>query len=85
MLIGHPHIKTTRVSEYVMNGRVRQKLIVETDLAMPGSGRIEENAALHDLHNYLESLALYDFADFEEVEIKTENAVIQPQRMRKRA
>lgn len=71
MLSGHPHIKSIRVSETFLNNRVRRRLVVDTDLAMPGSGRIEENTKLLDLHNYLESIALHDFADFDEVEIRT--------------
>lgn len=71
MLSGHPHIKSIRVSETYLNDRMRRRLVVDTDLAMPASGRIEENAQLLALHNYLEHIAVNDFADFDEVEIRT--------------
>lgn len=70
MLSGHPHITNLRVSESYLHGRVSRRLVVDTDLAMPTSGRIEENGKLLDLHNYLEGIALHDFADFDEVEIR---------------
>lgn len=71
MLSGHPHIKSVRVSEIFINDCVRRRLVVDTDLTMPSSGRIEENDKLLDLHNYLEHIAANDFADFDEVEIRT--------------
>lgn len=71
MLSAHPHITGIRVSETFLNNRVRRRLVVDTDLKMPVSGRIEENIKLLDLHNYLESIAAHDFADFDEVEIRT--------------
>jgi hypothetical protein len=72
MLSGHPHIKSIRVSETFFNDRVNRRLVVDTDLAMPASGRIEENDKLLDLHNYLEAIAMNDFADFDEVEIRAQ-------------
>lgn len=71
MLSGHPHIKSMRVSEIFLADKVNRLLVVDTDLTMPESGRIEENAKLLDLHNYLEQLAINDFADFDQVEIRT--------------
>jgi len=71
MLSGHPHIKSLRVSESILPDRILRRLVVETDLMMPPSGRIEENQKLYDLHNYLEDIAVNDFADFDEVEIRT--------------
>jgi hypothetical protein len=71
MLSGHPNINSLRVSESFLANRLMRRLVVETDLVMPESGRIEENAKLYDLHNYLEQIALNDFADFDEVEIRT--------------
>ncbi|PZQ46803.1 MAG: hypothetical protein DI551_04440 [Micavibrio aeruginosavorus] len=71
MLSGHPHIKSIRVSETYLNDRTMRRLVVDTDLLMPESGRIEENRKLLDLHNYLENIAVNDFADFDEVEIRT--------------
>ncbi len=71
MLSGHPHIKSIRVSETYMQNRMRRRLVVDTDLVMPRSGRIEENDKLLALHNYLEQIAVNDFADFDEVEIRT--------------
>lgn len=71
MLSGHPHIKSIRVSETFLQDRTRRRLVVDTDLSMPDSGRIEENEKLLDLHNYLEQIAANDFADFDEVEIRT--------------
>ena len=71
MLSGHPHIKSLRVSESFLNNRIRRRLVVDTDLSMPRSGRIEENQKLYDLHNYLEIIAANDFGDFDEVEIRT--------------
>lgn len=70
MLSGHPHITNLRVSESYQHGRVSRRLVVDTDLFMPRSGRIEENEKLLDLHNYLEGIAMHDFADFDEVEIR---------------
>jgi hypothetical protein len=70
MLSGHPHITNLRVSESYLHGHVSRRLVVDTDLAMPPSGRIEDNEQLLDLHNYLETIALNDFADFDEVEIR---------------
>jgi hypothetical protein len=71
MLSGHPHIKSVRVSETFLHDKTLRRLVVDTDLAMPESGRLEENHKLLDLHNYLEQIALHDFADFDEVEIRT--------------
>lgn len=71
MLSGHPHIKSIRVSETFLADKILRRLVVDTDLIMPDSGRIEENYRLLDLHNYLEHIALHDFADFDEVEIRT--------------
>ena len=71
MLSGHPHIKSIRVSENYIEDRLRRRLVVDTDLMMPSSGRIEENDKLLALHNYLEHIAVHDFADFDEVEIRT--------------
>lgn len=71
MLSGHPHIKSIRVSETFLQDRLNRRLVVDTDLLMPASGRIEENEKLLDLHNYLEHIAVNDFADFDEVEIRT--------------
>lgn len=71
MLSGHPHIKSLRVKEIFISNRVHRRLVVDTDLMMPPSGRIEENERLLDLHNYLEQIAVHDFADFDEVEIRT--------------
>lgn len=71
MLSGHPHIKGLRVSETFSHDKILRRLVVDTDLAMPESGRIEENYRLLDLHNYLEQIARNDFADFDEVEIRT--------------
>lgn len=70
MLSGHPHITHLRVSESFLHGRLSRRLVVDTDLAMPRSGRIEENEKLLALHNQLEEIALHDFADFDEVEIR---------------
>ena len=74
MLSGHPHIKSLRVSEAILPDKILRRLVVETDLLMPLSGRIEENQKLYDLHNYLEDIAVHDFADFDEVEIRTPKA-----------
>lgn len=71
MLSGHPHIKSARISETFLQHKTLRRLVVDTDLAMPPSGRLEENRRLLDLHNYLEQIALHDFADFDEVEIRT--------------
>ncbi len=71
MLSGHPHITSIRVSEVFLQDRINRRLVVDTDLVMPESGRIEENTQLLDLHNYLEHIAVNDFADFDEVEIRT--------------
>ncbi len=71
MLSGHPNIKSIRVSEIFLDDRMRRLLVVDTDLMMPQSGRIEENHKLLALHNYLEDIAVNDFADFDEVEIRT--------------
>ncbi len=71
MLSGHPHIKSIRVSESFLDGDIHRRLVVDTDLTMPESGRIEENEKLLDLHNYLEYIAIHDFADFDEVQIRT--------------
>lgn len=71
MLSGHPHITNIRISETFFNDRPLRRLVVDTDLAMPESGRIEENTPLLDLHNYLEQMAMHDFADFDEVQIRT--------------
>jgi len=71
MLSGHPHIKSVRVSETFINDSMHRRLVVDTDLKMPASGRLEENDKLLDLHNYLEYIAVNDFADFDEVEIRT--------------
>lgn len=72
MLSGHPNITNLRISESFFHGRLSRRLVVDTDLAMPKSGRIEENAKLLALHNYLEEIALHDFADFDEVEIRAQ-------------
>lgn len=71
MLSEHPHIKHIQVSETFLNNRMHRLLVVDTDLSMPSSGRIEENRALLALHDYLERIAVHDFADFDEVEIRT--------------
>ena len=75
MLSGHPNIKSIRVSETFLDDRLRRRLVVDTDLKMPPSGRIEENDKLLALHNYLEHIAVNDFADFDEVEIRTPRIV----------
>lgn len=75
MLSGHPNIKSIRVSETFLDDRLRRRLVVDTDLMMPPSGRIEENDKLLALHNYLEDIAVNDFADFDEVEIRTPRIV----------
>lgn len=87
MLSGHPHIKNLRVSESFLQGRMLRRLVVDTDLSMPRSGRIEENEKLLALHNYLEQIAMHDFADFDEVEIraKEEAGHTWPQSMKKSA
>lgn len=83
MLSGHPHIKNIRVSETFLLDKTLRRLVVDTDLAMPESGRIEENHHLLDLHNYLEQIALHDFADFDEVEIRTaKNDLEEPVKLR---
>jgi hypothetical protein len=71
MLSGHPHIKSIRVSEVFLADKLNRRLVVDTDLLMPESGRLEDNEKLLDLHNYLEDIAIHDFADFDEVEIRT--------------
>ena len=71
MLSGHPNIKSIRVSETFVQDRMHRRLVVDTDLVMPSSGRIEENDKLLALHDYLEHIAVHDFADFDEVEIRT--------------
>lgn len=71
MLSGHPHIEKLRISESLLQGRLLRRLVVDTNLSMPPSGRIEENKDLYALHNYLETLAINDFADFDEIEIRT--------------
>lgn len=71
MISGHPHILNMQVSEVVLNDRPRRLLVVDTDLEMPASGLIEDNEPLLDLHNYLEEIAVNDFGDFDEVEIRT--------------
>ncbi|HEU4838466.1 MAG TPA: hypothetical protein VFS88_03535 [Micavibrio sp.] len=71
MLSGHPNIKTIRVSEIYERNQLRRRLVIDTDLVMPSSGRIEENDKLLALHDYLEHIAVNDFADFDEVEIRT--------------
>jgi hypothetical protein len=70
MLSHHPHITHLRVSESFFQGRMLRRLVVDTDLSMPDSGRLEDNDKLLALHNYLEEIALHDFADFDEVEIR---------------
>lgn len=74
MLSAHPHIKSMRISETFLHDKTMRRLVIDTDLMMPQSGRIEENRRLLDLHNYLEQLAMHDFADFDEVEIRTAKA-----------
>jgi hypothetical protein len=84
MLSGHPHIKSVRISETFLHDKTLRRLVVDTDLTMPPSGLLEENARLLDLHNYLENLARHDFADFDEVEIRTaklDNAATDRSRM----
>ena len=76
MLSEHPHIKHMQISEISFKDRTARLLVVDTDLMMPLSGLIEENPALLKLHNYLENLAIHDFADFDEVEIRTQKAEI---------
>jgi hypothetical protein len=71
MLSGHPNIKSIRVSEIYEQNQLRRRLVVDTDLMMPSSGRIEENDKLLALHDYLEHIAVNDFADFDEIEIRT--------------
>ena len=71
MLSEHPHITGIHISEGYLIDKPVRRLVVDTDLEMPESGRIEENRLLLDLHNYLEQLAIHDFADFDEVEIRT--------------
>lgn len=75
MLSGHPNIKSIRVSEIYERNQLRRRLVVDTDLVMPRSGRIEENDKLLALHDYLEHIAVNDFADFDEVEIRTPRPV----------
>ncbi len=72
MISEHPHIKNICVSEILLNDRINRRLVVDTDLVMPRSGRIEENDDLLDLHNYLETIAVNDFENFDEVEIRTQ-------------
>ena len=71
MLSGHPHIKNICISEILLNDRINRRLVVDTDLVMPSSGRLEDNNELLDLHNYLETIAANDFTEFDEVEIRT--------------
>lgn len=72
MLSDHPHITNVRIikSDLLVDKPLR-RLVVDTDLSMPESGLLEENIELLNLHNYLEEIALHDFADFDEVEIRT--------------
>lgn len=72
MLSDHPHITNIQIikSDLLVDKPLR-RLVVDTDLSMPESGLLEENIELLNLHNYLEEIALHDFADFDEVEIRT--------------
>ena len=79
MLAAHPHIRHLHIKKSHLSDRTIRRLIVDTDLEMPPSGRIEENGDLLALHNYLEIIAANDFDDFDELEIRT-----PPLRNRKR-
>ncbi|MFA5592873.1 MAG: hypothetical protein WC989_06140 [Micavibrio sp.] len=71
MLSGHSHIRQIQINDGFFNNRIRRRLVVDTDLLMPPSGRIEESEDLLVLHNYLEHLAANNFADVHEVTIRT--------------
>jgi len=72
MLSGHPYIERAYLPEfYSDNGKLLQKLIVETRLKDPRRNKGKgDMAAWQSLENYLANLATNDFADFSSVEIK---------------
>ncbi len=65
------HITAIHVDEMILGDRVNRILVVDTDLEMPASGRIEENDELLDLHNRLEQIAVFDLDTIDEVKIRT--------------
>jgi len=70
MLSDHPLIHRMYIRENVADGKVMQKLIVETQ---PRSKEVDEglyNNQIRDLETYLLNLAQNDFADFREVEVR---------------
>lgn len=70
MLSGHPHIERLRVQEFFKDGRLLQKLIVETNLNLSSNRTPAENSKIKALEDFLKVLAGHDFADFREIEIR---------------
>ena len=71
MTAEHPHITNIHVDEMILGDKVNRILVVDTDLAMPASGLLEENDELLALHNELEHMAAFDLDTIDEVEIRT--------------
>lgn len=70
MLTEHPHIQRTRVMETLTERGIIQKLIVETDINLSAMRTASDNQKLTNLKAFLNNLALNDFADFREIEIR---------------
>lgn len=70
MLSGHPHIKRLRFQENLVNGSMKQTLVVETDINLSDQQSPLEAKQLNSLKEYLHILARNDFADFNHIEIR---------------
>ena len=70
MLSGHPHIKRLRFQENLINGQMRQTLVVETDINLSDNRTPKDEAQLSHLQDFLKILAVNDFADFNHIEIR---------------
>lgn len=70
MLTEHPHIRRTRILEMMTESGIIQRLIVETDINLSEKRTPSDNQKLTMLKAFLNNLALNDFADFREIEIR---------------
>ncbi len=70
MLTEHPHIQRTRIMETMTERGITQKLIVETDIDLSVMRTVSDTQKLTNLKAFLNNLALNDFADFREIEIR---------------
>ncbi|MEM6781229.1 MAG: hypothetical protein AAF569_05150 [Pseudomonadota bacterium] len=70
MLREHPYIQRARITESITERGVTQRLIVETDINLSQERNSADDKKLARLKSYLTNLAMNDFGDFSEIEIR---------------